>query len=252
MNDSLKIAGFQIGPLEEKGMIELLGKLDFSDCDIVVFPERFIMDTYDNFQKSDAYPILSEISRGKILIAGSVLEKDNHQIYNRSYVFYDGFPLGFQDKIVPYDREKGRIGMGRIINIFRTPKLTFSVPVCYDMDFPFFAKISTVKGATLLLNPSLIRKDFHKEWHTYIEARALENRIAAISVNSGNENFAGDSVFFHTYVEDGGVRTLKVEAGDLQRFNCVFTNNGVEEKRKMRIREDPAYYSFPSKEIVYE
>lgn len=145
-----------------------------------------------------------------------------------------------------------RVEKGRIINIFRTPDIAFAVPICYDIDFPFYAKISAMKGATLLINPSLIRNDFHKEWHTYIEARALENRISVLSVNSANENFGGDSLFIDTYTENNGVRTVKLEALKMTRFTVIYSDGKVEEKRELRKSEDPGYYSFPSKEIVYK
>lgn len=252
MNTRIRIGGFQIGPLEEEEMLEKLGEQNYDDLDMVVFPERFIVDTFHEFPKSRASKMLSGISKGRILVAGSVLEKTDKGIFNRSYVFMNGKIIGFQDKIVPFDREKGRVEKGRIINIFRTPVITFSVPICYDIDFPFYAKISALKGATLLINPSLIRKDFHQEWHLYIQSRSLENRISVISVNSNNANFEGDSIFVDTYEENNGVRVLKLEALNMDKFTCEYSDGKVDKKREQRKMEDPGYYSFPSKEIIYE
>ena len=71
--------------------------------------------------------------------------------------------VGYQDKIVPFNREKSRITPGRVMKVFSGEDLTFSVPVCYDLDFPFFSKISSLNGVRIIFNPSLIRGDFHEE-----------------------------------------------------------------------------------------
>lgn len=252
MNTRLNIGGFQIGPLEEEEMLKKIGEQNFEGLDIVVFPERFIVDTFKSFTESRAAKMLSNISKGRIVIGGSILEKTEKGIFNRSYVFIDGKVVGYQDKIVPFDRENGRVERGRIINIFKTPEITFSIPICYDIDFPFYAKISSMKGATLLINPSLIRSDFHREWHLYIKSRALENRISVISVNSNNSNFGGDSIFVDTYEDNNGVRIVTFEALNMDRFTSVYTEGKVDQKREQRKMEDPGYYSFPSKEIVYK
>jgi hypothetical protein len=45
---------------------------------------------------------------------------------------------------------------------------------------------------------------------------------------------------------------VKLEALKMTRFTVIYSDGKVEEKRELRKSEDPGYYSFPSKEIVYK
>ena len=125
------------------------------------------------------------------------------------------------------------------------------MPVCYDLDFPFFSKISSLNGVRIIFNPSLIRRDFHEEWHQYMVTRALENRIAVLSLNSLTEQFNGDSVFVQTYVEDDGVRIKKTNFGKERRKSVSFSTGNINDKFTQRHEEDPGIYSFPVKKINY-
>ena len=53
-----------------------------------------------------------------------------------------------------------------------------------------FVTFSTI----VIFNPSLIRKDFHREWHLYVKTRSLENRIPVISINSISDDFMGEAM----------------------------------------------------------
>ena len=254
--ESLKnvdITGYQLEIMKKEQFIE--GSIDISGefikNSIVVFPERFIIDPVDEQRDSDLFETFREISRRVTLIAGSLIVRERESLYNRSYVYHKGRMVGYQDKIVPFNREKSRITPGRVIKVFSGEDLTFSVPVCYDLDFPFFSKISSLNGVRIIFNPSLIRGDFHEEWHQYMVTRALENRIAVLSLNSLTEQFNGDSIFVQTYVEDDGVRIKKTDFGKERKKNVSFSTGNINDKFTQRHEEDPGIYSFPVKKINY-
>ena len=250
---NIEITGYQLELMKKEEFLERSGDIsgEFIRNSFVVFPERFIIDPVDEQSDSDLFYRLEEMSRRVTLIAGSLIVRERGNLYNRSYVYHRGKMIGYQDKIVPFNREKSRITPGRVIKVFSCDDITFSVPVCYDLDFPFFSKISSMNGVRIIFNPSLIRRDFHDEWHQYMVTRALENRIAVLSVNSLTEQFNGDSIFVQTYVEDDGVRITRTDLGKERRKSLTFIPGNINAKFIQRHEEDPGIYSFPVKKINY-
>ena len=67
--------------------------------------------------------------------------------------------------------------------------------VCHDVVFPESARTLVLKGAELLLNPSLIPTQGIEPWRIYVMARALENRVPIIAPNPYlSTRVPGDSV----------------------------------------------------------
>ena len=252
MNE-IDISAYQLQITKKEDFLKQSDELldDFPRKGFVIFPERFLLDTIGEDEDREIFQFLKDLSQRVTLIAGSLLVRENDRIYNRSYVFHLGKTVGYQDKIVPFSRERGRITPGRTIKIFSSEKLCFAVPVCYDLDFPFFSKLSAVHGARFIFNPSLIRRDFHEEWHQYMITRALENRISLVSVNSTTDIFNGDSIYVETYEEDEGVRIRKTIMGRNKKKTFKFSLGNISDKFMQRIAEDPGVYSFPVKKIFY-
>ena len=248
-----EITGYQLEIMKKNEFLKKADEMSgqFRKDSFVIFPERFLIDTVDEVHDKDLFECLSEMSRRVTLIAGSLLVKDKGGLYNRSYVYHRGKLLGYQDKTVPFNKEKSRIVPGRMIKIFSSSEMTFSVPICYDLDFPFYSKISALNGVKIIFNPSLIRRDFHDEWHQYMITRALENRISVFSINSLTEQFNGDSIFVQTFTENDGVRIKKSVFGKERKIEIEFSESNVAGKFKQRHEEDPGIYSFPVKIINY-
>ena len=251
-NEKILMTGLQLPVTDEETAISNIREL-INGCRsrIIMFPERFVLEIYDDFRQSRLYDLLEKLSLGRILIAGSVMERSHEKFFNRSYIFNDGKLVGTQDKIIPYKKERGIMSPGNVINVFMSEFLTFSVAVCYDIDFPFFARISCMNDTDIIFNPSLIRHDFHAEWHQYVKSRALENRTAVFSVNSVTEGFGGGSIYVGTYEDGAGVRMAVLEASRMKSFTVEHLRNSMREMRIERLKEDPSTYSFPIKKIRY-
>lgn len=251
MNTLSRFQIFQIEPVENHKLDRMLENIrdEIISDGFVILPERIMIDPVQ-VNDRDVFKQLTDLSRHITLIAGSMLIKDQNSIYNRSYVFNHGRLVGYQDKIVPFAREKSRLSPGRVLKVFTVNGLTFTVAVCYDIDFPFYAKLSAINGARMIFNPSLIRSDFHQEWHTYIKTRSLENRINIVSVNSRHELFKGDSLSVSPYIESDAVR-LEIEEYGLKHSAILNTElKDVDDKYRSRIAEDPGVYSFPVKKVI--
>jgi len=215
--------------------------------DFMMLPEKWVMQRYEaeGTQLNNVLDLFSELSQenGCTIIPGSfsIVRKD--KLYNSSPVISEGKILGWSDKISLYMTEKNEFTSGRSINVFQSAGVKFSVPVCYDLDFPYYTKVAIRKGARLLLNPSLIRASFHSMWHIYVTGRSLENRIPILSVNSSSPPLGGGSIGTFLDEEEKGVRIRKMKAAKSvisYKVDMESTSSMIER----RMNEDPGIYSF--------
>lgn len=241
----MKVLAIEIARVKQdqlKSIIEYVNeKLNSILPDVFVLPEKWLDK---ELKMSEALDIASQLELDKIMISipGSFSIYDDSNLYNRSLVFKSGKYAGYQDKLIPYGSEKIRYSPGKAINIFKLRDFTFNVAVCYDIDFPFFARISAINGSDIIINPSLIRSYFSYEWHLYIMARSLENRIPIISVNSSSPYFEGKSIMVHPYAFKKGAK-LKIIHSNEGVLSGSLSPEDFRELRDQRIIEDPGKYS---------
>ena len=222
-------------------------KEEFSGSTLVVLPEKWIKDVID--MDSDGYndlvSLIADISQvtGCTLVPGSISLRENGKVYNAAPLFYKGSLTGWQRKISLFRNEKETYEKGSEIRSFQIGNLKLGIAVCYDIDFPYYAKKLVSEGCDIIVNPSLIHSGFTDMWHLYIRSRSLENRIPIISVNSISEPFMGDSIAVEPYSFDFGSKIKEHLCGS--HIRTVFSIN-PEDSAKMRsdrFREDPGSYS---------
>ncbi len=232
----------------ENAIREINSKIHSYEPEILILPEKWLIDKSNQEQTLE---MLKGISLEKIPIAVpgsfSVLEGDS--LFNRSLIFNYGKLVGFQDKIIPYRTERRQYHPGNKIKIFNLEGIRISVPICYDIDFPFYGKLSALNKVDLMINPSLIRTDFKVEWHYYVIARSLENRIPVISVNSSSSEFGGGSIFVHPYKYNIGAKVRTVESSDGYVFSKLILEDFTD-LRDVRVREDPGIYNAQGIEVI--
>jgi omega-amidase len=95
----------------------------------------------------------------------------------------DGRVLSRQDKVHLYRREKRRATPGTGFHLMEIDGFKAAVLVCHDVVFPETAREVTLKGAELLLVPSLITAKGIEPWLIYLRARSLENRVPVVAPN---------------------------------------------------------------------
>ncbi|AAT43739.1 carbon-nitrogen hydrolase family protein [Picrophilus oshimae] len=234
------IKGIQAQRMNYKDAVKYLNDLCF-DSDITLMPEKWITERLNNENIENIINILIEKSRNKTIVPGSFSFIDE-KLFNRSYIISDGALIGYQDKINLYMGESIYYNPGNKINVFETMHGKIGIAICYDLDFPYYAKILIKKGASLILNPSLIRYEFHNEWHLYVESRSLENRIPVISVNSVSDDFKGDSIAAVPYKYKYGVK-IKTFC-EKNRDLIIDLKDILYDEIKKRINEDNGIYDF--------
>jgi predicted amidohydrolase len=88
-----------------------------------------------------------------------------------------------QDKVHLYRSENRRAIPGSQFGVMTVDGFKVGVLVCHDVVFPETAREATLKGAELLLIPSLITAIGIEPWLIYLRARALENRVPVVAPN---------------------------------------------------------------------
>jgi predicted amidohydrolase len=124
------------------------------------------------------------------LLAGTfLLAQPNGRYRNRAYFFSPDGGYVFQDKLTLTGFEKGAavIEPGDALKVFDTTFGRVAINICYDAEFPLYARAQQQAGARLLLVPSCTDTDAGA---TRVRigsmARALENRLfVAQSVTAG-------------------------------------------------------------------
>ncbi|AKA48690.1 hypothetical protein IX51_05795 [uncultured archaeon] len=260
MTDTLSIVGLQTRrkSLNDAMMYlvnEFTEDLTGKDPDFVVMPEKWITDTLDADSEELGKILLffREFSEktGSTIIPGSFSVKREDGLFNSSPVISEGKLLGWQDKISLFSREKETYASGTRAMIFENLDLKFSVAICYDSDFPYYARLAAMRGSELMLNPALIHKDFHDMWKIYIEARSLENRLPFVSINSLSDPFLGNSLIAVPRKYMFGAKLKTKSYGDAHVITETLNIDGLRDMREERLGEDPGSYYLAEDESVY-
>jgi predicted amidohydrolase len=173
------------------------------DAGLLVFPEYFSMELASLF-RADIYRSLSRTltamqdllpdflrlfqkladDRGAVIVAGSFpVAVASAEYRNRSFVFRPGCKPDFQDKLMMtrFEKERWMISPGSDIRIFQTDFGKIAINLCYDSEFPIFARKQAEAGAGLIVVPSCT--DTEAGYHRVriaCQARALENQCFVV------------------------------------------------------------------------
>ena len=229
----LTIRGIQSRRMTLDDAIEYLLSMKPESDEILVFPEKFIT-TKANSRELDR--LLDSINFNNTIILGSLSFEDRF-LFNRSFIIKNRTIIGWQDKINLYRSESSKYTPGSELKIFDMGNYKAGILVCYDLDFPDYARMLFRAHCDIIFNPSLIRRDFHKEWHWYVKTRALENRIPVISTNSISDDFMGDSIIACPHLEEGGVR-LDIIEEKMNDVLCTIDTSRYAASREDRLREE--------------
>lgn len=224
----------------------LLEKLNRSNIDLVVFPEKWITEVFQDGSRyfKDLIDLFRRFSADTAcaVVPGSFSLTRDGKLYNTAPFIEDGSVVGFQDKISLYRGERKNYTGGSEVRSFPFHGTRVSVAVCYDLDFPYFAKIAAGLGSRIIVNPSLIHQKFHGMWKIYVLGRSLENRMPVISVNSISEPFSGNSIITSMDFTPDGVFIQEKNCGTEIITESEIDENGLEEAVTARLNEDPGRY----------
>ena len=124
------------------------------------------------------------------LVAGSFLVDDGSARYrNRAYFASPDGRVAFQDKLTltGFERESGIVAPGDQLKVFDTAFGRVGIDVCYDVEFPLYARAQVEAGARMILVPSCTDTEAGAtRVRVGCQARALESQVhVACAVTAG-------------------------------------------------------------------
>ena len=124
------------------------------------------------------------------LAAGTFLLDTGHGRYrNRAYFASPDGRLAFQDKLTltGFEKSANVIEPGDVLKVFDTGFGRIGIDVCYDVEFPLYARAQVSAGARVILVPSCTDTEAGaNRVRVGCQARALENQVyVACAVTAG-------------------------------------------------------------------
>lgn len=132
---------------------------------------------------------------GIYLQAGTFLKRqDDGRYCNRALLFDPAGRMVWQDKLclTGYEKDARVIASGRELKVFDTELGRLGIDICYDIEFPLYARAQAVAGAELLLVPSCTDTAAGaSRVRLGCQARALENQLPVLcSVTAGHSDWS--------------------------------------------------------------
>lgn len=143
------------------------------------------------------------------IVAGSIAEKKDGNIYNTMYVFDKyGEQIARYAKLHLFrlmDEEKYLAAGDEPVTFTLDEKWSCGASICYDIRFPELIRSLALKGAKMLFVPAEWPQPRLHHWRTLLMARAIENQMYVISCNrvgsSGSTSFFGHSMIIDPWGE---------------------------------------------------
>jgi len=158
----------------------------------------------------DRFSSLAE-ELGLYLNLGGLYERGAQTLLVSPTISPQGHIISKQAKVHLYGAERELALPGQGFDIFQVDGVKVGVLVCHDVVFPESARSAVLKGAELLLVPSLILERGAEPWHVYLMARALENRVPVVAPNAYSPPLyrGGSAIFDLAYDHEQHVMLLK-------------------------------------------
>ncbi|MDA3932103.1 MAG: carbon-nitrogen hydrolase family protein [Tenericutes bacterium] len=201
---------------------ELLSTKTDEQYDFIILPEMFMTPYELNYfqinqqnQNSDVIQQLKGIAKqfNSYLIAGSIPETENGNIYNTSFIFNrKGELITKYQKIHLFSviypdgkkfSESDCLSPGNNIVSFNTEFGKMGVMICFDIRFPYLAKkIRDLNTKVIFVPAAFNNYTGPLHWHTTFKARAIDNQMYFVSASPARESFGEYQPYGHSLVVD--------------------------------------------------
>ncbi|WP_321529737.1 carbon-nitrogen family hydrolase [uncultured Desulfuromonas sp.] len=136
----------------------------------------------------------------KLVIVGSLPEKEGNALYNTLYVIDQGKQVGHYRKLHLFSSmgEDRFLAAGHNSLVVPTSAGRLGLAICYDLRFPELFRKLALEGAEILCIPAEWPKPRQEHWRTLLRARAIENQMFVVATNccglQGKLDFFGMSM----------------------------------------------------------
>ena len=221
-------------------------------ADFIVLPEMFNCPySNDKFieygeEENDNYTldIISKLAENNHvhILAGSIPEKENENLYNTSYLFNEEgniiakhrkmhlFDIDVKDRIT--FKESDVLTAGDTFTIAETDFGKIGIGICYDIRFPELARIMVENGALVLFYPGAFNMTTGPaHWELLFRARALDNQVYCVGVAPALNEDASYHSFGHSIVANPWGEII-AEAD--QKEEIIYCEIDLDEIKKVR------------------
>ena len=162
---------------------------------------------------------IQKLSENKT-IAISFIEKQDIDYYNTLYIFHKKKIVHIQSKhkLFPLGDEPANFSSGKLDNmeIIDIEGIKVASLICFEIRFPeYWVKL---RGADLILNPSMWGVKRKEHFETMTKALAVANQCYVLTANSANENMAKGSGVINPWGEELRDDTKEVISSKMNLF----------------------------------
>ncbi len=192
-------------------------------ADLVVLPEMWncpyetsLFPEYaEDANNSPSLNAISELAKSEKIhiLAGSIPEKDEGNIYNSSFLFNpQGEIIGRHRKVHLFDidvpgkirfKESETLSPGDQLTVVNTPLCNIGIAICYDIRFSELLRLMALEGAQLIIIPgafNLTTGPAH--WESLIRVRAMDNQVFLAAASPSRDHNAPYVAYGHSMVAD--------------------------------------------------
>jgi predicted amidohydrolase len=134
---------------------------------------------------------------------------------------------------------------GNEITIFRIDDLAFGLGICYDLRFPPLFRAYAQRGVHAVIIPAAWPASRLRHWEILIRARAVDNRLYIIGVNTTGttpvDTYRGDSIIVGP---DGEVIA---RGGEGEELICAF----LDPRHIEQVQNQPPFVEHDRREELY-
>ena len=198
--------------------LEWIKKAVKLDAELVVFPETIttgftpgvskekLWDTVDFIPGKTTEKIQKAAEDNGVYIIWTTYERglEKGEIYNTAILIgRNGEIVGKYRKTHPFPSERVERGgwtiPGDKAEVFKTDIANIGIIICYDGDFPDLSTTLALKGAEVIVRPAAFLRSYDHWWATNF-ARAYDNHVYIVAVNSVGPDAGGNHYFGHSMI----------------------------------------------------
>ncbi len=201
---------------------QLFNEAVLGGADVIVFPEMFNCP-YSNkyfqpFSETDEGETVRTLSRlakakGKIIVGGSIPEREGDNIYNTSFVLDEnGQIIAKHRKVHLFDvdikdgvrfKESDTLAAGDKVTVADTTKGRIGIGICYDIRFPELSRLMALEGVDLIVFPAVFaQKTGEVHWEMLLRARAVDNQVYFAGAAPARDHASKSPCFAHSMIVD--------------------------------------------------
>ena len=163
---------------------------------LICLPELFY-EEYDANTTNKMTSVLSSLCRELSIhiVAGYAEKSTVEDAFYNSVLFLDdkGSIIGNKRKVYLNESDKLQFSQGDSFPVYQTVFGKIGILISYEISFPEPSRIMALRGAELIIIPSIWKKEYRRHWELNLASNALFNQLYIAGVNGVDNQSCGCS-----------------------------------------------------------